>query len=78
MKIISWNVNGLKSIIENGNFEEEIPVRYWYINNTNTFTKTLDNVHIETWEIFGQSIKESYDECINVIKAEGFSIEIIQ
>ena len=22
MKIISWNVNGLKSIIENGNFEE--------------------------------------------------------
>lgn len=63
---------------ENGNFEEEIPVRYWYINNTNTFTKTLDNVHIETWEIFGQSIKESYDECINVIKAEGFSIEIIQ
>lgn len=63
---------------EEGNFEEETPMRLWYINNTTLFTKSLDGVQMETWEIFGQSPKDSYDECINTIKGEGFSIEKIQ
>ena len=63
---------------EEGNFENDTPMRYWYIANTNSFTKTLDGVHMDTWEIFGQSTKESYNECLDTIKAEGFSIEKIQ
>ena len=63
---------------EDGHFENETPVRCWYIDNTNTFTKTLDGVHFDTWEIFGQSTKESYNECLDTIKAEGFSVEKIQ
>lgn len=68
-----------ESVDADGNdIETETPVRYWYIANTNSFTKTLDGVHMDTWEIFGQTYWESYDECIAAIKAEGFSIEKIQ
>lgn len=56
---------------------EEAGTQVWYIANTNYFTKTLNGVYLEDWEAF-QSWKNSYDECVNTIKSQGFTIETIQ
>lgn len=56
---------------------EEAGTQVWYIANTNYFTKTLNGVYLEDWEAF-QSWENSYDECVNTIKSQGFTIETIQ
>ena len=52
--------------------------RYWYMQNTDYLENSLDNVRFDTFEVFGQGVHDSYNDCINVIKKAGYTYERIE
>ncbi len=57
---------------------EEDVERMWYVVNSSTFTKSLDGVRLDTWEILGQALCESYEEAYQKVKSVSRSVEVIQ
>lgn len=50
---------------------------YYSIKNTNEFTSNINGIYMATEEIYGQTPKESMEQCLAVIKYEGYSLERI-
>lgn len=53
-------------------------MRYWTIGITSFFTTSLDGIRMTTDDAFTTGLLGSYDECIDRIRAEGFTVEVIQ